>query len=373
MKANLRSLFARSFFALLLVGFAISLSAQAQTVTNSQPVNDSLSMLPESEMVFFVNAPRIINDAMPRLLPDKDYQEMRKGLDGIKAFTGVDLKNMEYLVLAMRFNKPTGGKIYPLPEAMFAARGDFDAKALLNMAMTFSEGKLREEAYGTHTLNILKLDDVSKDASKNPFGAAFAEIALTTLDANTIAIGNSAYIKAALDAADGRGRIKPELIASLMRDPGALISIDGSPLMAFARSFGLRIAENKDPNCMTRFGDFHTAITMDAQNFKLMSALNADNPETAGIIKNMLAGVFQQTKGMIPDKNAQTFFDQMKVIIEGSEILVEASIPQETAAKYVREMLAPKPKTSAAAIETKATAPKPAEPKATGKKPRNKK
>jgi hypothetical protein len=357
MKTHLRTL-----FFVLLVAFCFALPAHAQVNANAQANIDSLSTLPEAETLVYLNAPRIVNEALPRLLPEKENQELTKGLDQVKGFTGIDVRRLEFIVLAMRFNKPSGGMIYPLPEAMFAMRGDFDADGLLGMAMMFSEGKLRQESYGTHSLALLKLEDVQPGIGKNPFGAAFSELALTALDHHTIALGNTSYIKAALDAADGRGRIKVETIQSALREPDALLSISGSPLMAFAKSFGLRAAERRPDNtdCMTRFGDFYMGLNMDAQSFKLTGAMNADNPETANIIKTMFMGAFEQAKSAVPDKDAQAMLKQMNIIVEGSELLIQANIPQEMAAQFVRELFAPpKPKV----VEATTMAPPKAEDK----------
>lgn len=360
----------RTLFFALLVAVLVAVPAHAQMAAADAQANiDSLSTLPDSEVLVFLNAPRIVNEAIPRLLPAKENQDFAKGLDQLKAFTGVDLHNMEFVVLAMRFNKPANGMLYPLPEAMLAMRGDFNAEALMGMAMLASEGKLKDEKYGSHSISLLKLDDMMKDASKNPFGAAYSEIAIATLDSHTIAVGNTAYIKAALDAADGRGRIKAETIQSALREPNALIAITGKPIMAFAKSFGLRMAEPQDNcNCGTQFGDYYVGLNMDAQNFKLTGALNADNPETASIIKNMLSGAFEQAKSMVPDKNAQSVLNEMKLFAEGSEVMLQASISQEMAAQYVREMMAPKPTPPPMPVvldETKATSTKAAAKPAT--------
>ncbi len=374
MKTQLRPLFLA-----LLVALLIALPARSQTTTTaaaSQPqLTESLSTLPGSETIVYVNASRIINDALPRLVPEKDLQGIRSGIESLRAFANIDLRNMEFMVIALRFNKPAGGQLFPLPEAMFAARGDFDAKALINMATAMSEGKLREEKFGNHNLSVLKLSDLSPDAMKNPFAKAFSEIAITTLDDHTLAVGNLSYIKAALEAADGgAGRIKPETLSSLLREPNTLVSITGSPFMSFAKSFGLRMAENPDPNCMTRFGDFYVSLNMDAQNFRITGAMNADNPDTAVMVKNMLSGILQETKGVVPDKNAQSIFDQVKLFAEGSEVMVEAIIPQEVAAKFIREMFAPKPPPKPAATDVKTETAQPVKAtKPTGKKPRSKK
>ena len=326
----------------LVVMIRFSFPAQAQlATTGANPFIASLSTLPDSEMVIFVNTSRILNVAMPRLVPEKELQKLREGMDQIKALTNVDLRNMEFFVVATRFSKPTGGMLYPLPEAMFVARGDFDAKALIGMAVVMTGGVLHEEKFGEHTLYVMKLSDVTKSAGNNQFAAAFSEIAVTTLDASTLAIGNTGYIKSAIEAADGRGRIKSEMVASLVRDPDVLISSTGSPLMAFAKSFGLRMAESRDPNCVTRFGEYYVSMTMGEDVLKIRGAMNADNPETAVMMKNLFTGLLQEGKGSLPDKDAQSMLDQIKLNAEASEVLLETTIPQETAARFIRDMLAP--------------------------------
>jgi hypothetical protein len=359
---------------LLAVSFAffLQISAQAQdTAANSQTVMTSLATLPESDAIIYVNASRILNEAMPRLVPEKEMQDIRSGLEQLKAFTNIDLKNMEFMIMAVRFNKPAGGVMNPIPQAIFITRGDFDAKALLGMATMMSEGKLKEEAFGSHSLHVLKLGDISSDAAKNPFGAAFAELAAAALDGNTLVVGNLSYVKAALDAADGNGRIKPETLSVLLRNPNVLMSVAGSPMTGFAKSFGLRMADHMDTanGCGTRFGDFYVSLDMDAQNFRINGAMNADNPDTASMMRNMFAGYIQQGKGMVPDKDAQAVIDQLKLTAEGSEVLVEIPIPQEMAARFIRDMFAPKkPQVVATSTATKAETKTETKATTTGKK-----
>lgn len=346
-------LYPRLLLVVLFIASVVALPTQAQTVaTASSPLNDSLVTLPDSDVVIYLNASRILNDAMPRLVPEKELQKIRDGMDQMKAFTNVDLRNMEFLVLALRFNKPSNGMMFPSPEAMFTVRGDFDAKALVSMAMLMFEGRLHEEMFGEHPIYTLKLSDIIGNNANNPFGAGFSELAICTLDSGTLAIGNTAFIKAALDAADGHGRIKSETLDSLLRDSNALISVTGSPLKAFAKSFGLRMADSDDPKCTTKFGEYYLSLTMTENNFKFSGAFNADNPETAGIIKNMLTGLLQQGKDYAPDKNSKSMLDQVKIFTEGDELLVEASIPQKTAVDFVRDIFAPPPKPTA--TDTKA-------------------
>ncbi len=338
-----------SIYILTFILFILSSATQAQTDASSQSTIEALSNLPDSDMVVYVNPSRIINDALPGIVPEKDLQGMRSGLDALKGFTQVDLTHMDYIVVAMRFNKPAPGTLFPIPEAVFMARGELDAKALIAMAAGVMGEKLREEAYGTHSISLLKLSDVAGDTSKSPFVAPFSELAIVALDASTIAVGNTSYIKAALDAMDGKGRINPTKINALLRNPNALISLAGSPLLAFANSFALTFVKDRDRSLdMHRFGDYYVSLSMNGQDFKLNGTMNADNAETATIIKNMLAGALDQAKGYVSDKNAQSIMSKINLITEGSEIMLQADISKEAAAQFFRETFAPKPATSTA-------------------------
>ena len=93
---------------------------------------------------------------------------------------------------------------------------------------------------------------------------------------------------------------------------------------------------------------------MTSDSFKMNGAMNADNPNTAALMKRMLSGLIDEGKSAVTDKNAKSVFDQVKLFTEGDELHAEVSVPQEMAAKLVREMLAPSP-AKAAATGTKAT------------------
>ncbi len=75
------------------------------------------------------------------------------------------------------------------------------------------------------------------------------------MNENTLAIGNLPYLKSAVDAAEGTGRINPATLDSLLRDPNALIAASGTPLASFAKAIGLFGTETtpRDGRCDTSF------------------------------------------------------------------------------------------------------------------------
>ena len=180
---------------------------------------------------------------------------------------------------------------------------------------------------------------------KTPILKPFTEIGAVPLSANSLAIGNLRYLKSAIDAADGTGRISPAALESLLRDPNALIAASGTPITALAKSFGLFGLENtsRESRCDTSLGNFYAAVTMDGTNFSLRGAMNADNPDTAKIIYNLISGLMQQGINAVPDKQAQTILQSLKMSPRESEIVWEAEIPE----KVVADFLKPKPATPA--------------------------
>lgn len=310
---------------------------------NSQTLN-SLSILPEADTLIYINTQRILNEALPRVMPEKDLAELRQGMASVKQMAGVDPSKVEYVVIAVRFRKPTADLSFIPPEFMVLSGGDISADSLMVLARMASGGKLRDEVYGSKTLGIFTIDPIAKEAEKTPILKSLSEVAVVPLNATTIAVGTPAYLKAAVDAGSGQGRISTENLNSLLRDPNALISISGRPLAAFNKSFGLLGTEvsSRPSRCETNFGDFYLAVTMDATNIMLRGALNADNPDTAKIIHNLFGGLLAQAISHVPDKTAQEALKSFSITPQNDEIVVRADVPQQTVVNFIKEQMAPK-------------------------------
>ena len=325
--------------------YAVSVPvAESHVASVSQTGVSALSNLPEADTLIFINPRRILNDAAPRVMPEKELAEMRAVFEQAKQFAGVDPTKVDYIVLAIRFRKPSAELAFMPPEFMAVAGGDFRADAPLAHATGGAGGKLREETYGTKTLGLMTIDPIVKEAEKNPMLKSFTEIAVVPLNSSTIAVGTPAYLKAAVDAAAGNGRISPESLASLLRDPNALISIAGSPLASFAKTFGLlgTEANARAPRCDTKFGDFYGAVTMDATNFLLRGAMNADNPDTAKIMNNLISGLLRTAASSVQDPSAQSVFRKLTITAQENEVVLNADIPHEMVVEFMKKMQAKK-------------------------------
>lgn len=321
----------------------------------------SLSNLPEADTLIYINPRRILNEAAPRLLPEKDLAGMQKAFGDVKQFVGIDPSKVEYIVVAVRSRKPAADLNFIPPEVIAVASGDFSADSLVVLARMASGGKLRDEKYGAKTLGLMTIEPVAREAQKNPLLKSFSEVAIAPLNANTIAVGTTAYLKAAIDAGEGNGRISGESLNSLLRDPTVLLSVAGSPWNSFAKSFGLLGTESspRPPRCESNLGNFYAAITMDATNFMLRGALGADNPDTAMIINNLLSGMLRHATSSVPDKTAQSALKTLSLNARENEVVVSADIPQQMVIDFMKERMKPKQE-NAATVKTKPPARKPA-------------
>jgi hypothetical protein len=378
-----------SLVTMLVLVMAIALGVQAQTATEranagnpqltatdsggnvlnsatlspaSQAMVSSLANLPEADMLIYINPQRILNDALPKFLPPADLENMRKSFAEAKQQAGVDPTKVQYLVIAVRFRKPTADLNFQPPEFMAVTGGDFNADSLMGLARLASQGKLRDESYGGKTMGLMTIEPIAKESEKNPLLKYFTELAVVPLNSNTFAAGTPGYVRAAIDASDGRGRISTEALNMLVRDPNALMSIAGSPWGSFAKSFGMLGTETtpRTPRCDSRIGDFYSALTMDATNFMFRGVSNADNPDTARIFANLYTGLFQYMSKSIPDPTAQTLINGFSITAEGDEVLVRADFPQQMVLDLIKEQMRPKKQETNVTMPSTPTTPKPA-------------
>jgi hypothetical protein len=329
----------------------LSLTIQAL----AQNSHAALSTLPDADMLIYISPQRVLNEAAPRVVDPAELSKMRGAFAELKQSAGIDPSSVEYIVLALRFNKPASDLSFVAPDVMLVIGGDFSSDSLMTLGQLYLQDKVRVEKYGSKSITLMKIDPVAEEAVKNPLLKPYAELGVVPLTSNSLAFGNLRYLKSAIDAAEGNGRISAAALESLLRDPNALISASGAPLASFAKSFGMMGLENtsRESRCDTRFGNFYAAVTMTGTSFSLRGAMNADNPDTAKIIQGLVWGLMQQGISAVPDKEAQSMLKALKMSARESEIIVEADIPDKVVADLLKSTSKPKteapPKASAPA------------------------
>ena len=349
---------------LLLIASIVVLSL-AHAVVAQNP-SAALASLPEADMLIYASPQRILNEAAPRVMSAAEITKMRSEFADAKKAVGVDPSNLEYLVVAVRFNKPASDLSFMAPDFLVVMGGDFSSDSLVSLAQLALQDKAHVEKYGSKSITMMKFDQLAVEAEKTPMLKPYVELGAVPLSANSFAIGNLRYVKAAVDAADGNGRINAATLESLFRDPNVLLAASGAPLGAVTKSLGLMGLENtsRQSHCDTPFGNFYAAVTMSGTNFTLRGAMNADNPDTAKIIYNLFSGLMKTGMDAIPYKGVQTMLQSLKMSPKENEIVWEADIPEKVVADFIRT--APKDAT-VSAVKPASTPKRPVRKKRTRK------
>lgn len=341
----------------LLLALGPVATAQAQT-----DARGALAPLPDSQAVLFVNARRIVNDLLPRVMPAADYQKLL----GQAQKGGFDARDLDYAVVAIRFADPAPPN--GLPEFLVVIKGGFNADALLmlgRLAAGSQNLKSRQETYGSKTLDIFDTGGIAKavggaDGTKEPDAGQqkpnpYPEVAVTTLDSRTLVAGVPAYVKAAIDASEGRGRLDASTLDLAAREPQALWSLTfvvPPTLPDYVHKFGVPPNEELD-RTLAWLKQFSLSQGMDALDLTFHAALLTDQPEHAsalaglvrmGLVAAQTALSEEAAKPNSKDaEDARRALAVLKTVVnrtEGNTLVISATVPVSTVAELVRQQAA---------------------------------
>jgi hypothetical protein len=343
----------------LLLALAPVASAQTQG-----DVRGALASFPDSQAVLYVNARRIVNELLPRVMPAADYQKIlasaQKG--------GFDARDLDYAAVAIRFANPAPEN--GLPEFLVVVRGGFNADALLTVGRIAAGSqslKTRQETYGSKTIDIFDTESIEKamadsDADKGVEGGRpkmpYPEVAVTTLDSRTLVAGVPAYVKAAIDAAAGQGRLSASTLDLAARDPQALWSLTAvlpPTLPEYLHKAGVPANEELD-RTLAWMKQISLSQGMDAINLTFHAALLTDQPEHAsalsGLVRMGLVALQSALAKEAAKKNSKDADDARNVLAviktvvnrtEGSTLVISASVPVSTVAALVKKQMTKQP------------------------------
>lgn len=350
----------------LLVVSALASVASAQTNAETRA---ALAGFPESQAVLYINTKRLINDAMPRVMPKVEYQKM---IDEAKK-VGFDARGLEHAVVGIRF--APGAPAGAMPEFVALVRGSFNADSLLTLARMGigDSAKFREEAHGSKSIIIFEMPKKSEFDDKSAGGepgaegtnaqepkpadtSAFSvsEVAVVALDANTLVAGIPSYVKAAIDSATGQGGLKASTIELASRDPNSLISFtaDLPPnIPDYLKQAGME-TNDEVRRVLGWLKTFSFSVGMDALNFTSKASVLTDAPEHAGALDGMLqlaltaaeaalrAEVAKKGKDVAQSRSALAALQSVTHTVEGSTLDVGSHVPQATVAEMVRKEMA---------------------------------
>jgi hypothetical protein len=348
------------------------LSASTFAQTPSPSAKEVLQRLPQSDALAYLNLRRILTEALPVILPEKSLTEMKAGIDQIKKMTGIDMYGIEHAVVVTRFDKLMPGPTMIPPDFLLVVRGAFNADSLLSLLRIGLQGKYTEEKYNSKTLTTLKFSDLMKAGdSKNtgPLPLGLTEVSVSALDGGTIAFGNPAYLKNAIDAEGGQGRINPDMVNGVMAEPDALINAVVSISPKLFNSIVPKEAQDNEEigKLLAGIEQIYMSVGMNPTDFTLHLAVRMTTAEQASTLIGIAQmGISAMGSGS-QDKTVQALLKALTISNEGNNVQLRTALPKDNVASLMRTMMTPPAKKEETA--SKATAKKPPQKRATGKKP----
>ena len=340
-----------STLALLLVAHSATGLAQTTRGTTAQqttaPARAQTSTvarvsvpLPASDAVLTVDLKGLLTEAAPRALASDPSRlaQLSADIEQFKSRTGVDARDFDTLTVGARLARLPSGAT-KVSNVVAIARGTFSADALIANARAAAKGKLTEQTYAGKTLYVIAVNDRIK-----VFGLLkthVSELALCVLDQYTLAVGEPAAVRSAVDAAAGRGgRVDPSLL-SQVQNTGDLIAFAGNvpPGVLAGVDTGL---PNVD-RAVASIRGFRGSVASTPAGLQLTTVLRAANADDARQLYMTADAMRQVAPSLISlagekGKFAQSAINNLKITTRGNEVQLRLDVPQSDIANLLRAL-----------------------------------
>lgn len=335
MKNRIFALFAVFAVFLSVVGFSASADNKAKKN------NELLALLPASDMAMTVDVKRLFDDALPQILSANQpmLAEIRAKIDEIKTQTGFDVRQFQQVAVGI-IAKKINEKDFNF-EPMILARGQFSSGAVLAFAKLASKGKYREEKIGERTVYVFSPKEVieeNKSKVKNSdataiidkmLGGLTQEIAVTTYNENTLAIGSMSQMRSMFEA---KTRISPEILELVGRKPNAIVSFGANVPTGLSQFIELGDDElGKTLDSVRQLSG--SMDVLDGNTFISVMAKTTDDTQAKNLkttldsLQGFFAPILKSSKGA--DKKVYAkMVESAKITQSGNQVMLDLKVPQ---------------------------------------------
>lgn len=228
-------LFAFVAAAVLILNFAGSLVADYTSKTLARARSNQLvAVLPQSDAIVTIDVKRFFGEALPKLLSgnQKLMSEVITGIEEMKSKTGIDIRQFDHVAAGMTIKK-IKEKEYDF-EPVITARGDVSSNSVIEGAKKAAGGKYKEERVGSKVMFVFAAKEViannkpasgtGKDAEamQKAVKKLSDQVALTAIDANTVAFGIPSRVREIIEA---KTKVSSELTGLLNRKEIAVVNV----------------------------------------------------------------------------------------------------------------------------------------------------
>lgn len=312
----------------------------AQTKPVAAQTRELAALLPASDVVVHFDAQKLLNESAPQILSGKPQMlaDINAKIDEMREKTGLDARQFEQIVIGVATKQITAREVDLEP--VFLARGKYNANALIAVAKLASNGKYREEKIGSRTVYVFTGKEIvqqNKPSTKNSWldrmidrtiNSLTKEIAVTSLDGNTLAFGSLARVRETFEA---KTRATDEVLNLINRKPGAVMS------------FGARLPNGLSPfaaldndelgKTLDSIRQISGALEVSANNVVFTGAAKTVQPEQAQTLHETLEGLQMLGKAFIGGKTEDKkvlvrMIDNLRLTRSGAEVAFDLQIPQ---------------------------------------------
>jgi len=314
---------------------ALSTLAGAQTT----PAARTPVPLPASDAVLVVDLKRLFSEAVPRALAGDAARlaQVNTDIEAFKTRTGIDARAFDTLAVGARIVKLPSGAT-KIDNVVAVARGTFKADALIASARAAAKGGMKEQSHGGKTVYVASINDHIK-----VFGLAkmhVSELALTVLDASTVAIGDPEGVRGSIDAMAGRGRVDGALLGSVQAS---------TDLIAFAGNVPPGSFDNADtglPNvdrAIASIRSFQGSVGMTPAGYQLTTLLRTETAADATQLYKTADALKQIAPGFILMagerwKFANGLVNNLKLTTKGNEVQMRLDVTQSEMSGILRAL-----------------------------------
>ncbi|MDQ2937065.1 MAG: hypothetical protein M3R67_06115 [Acidobacteriota bacterium] len=297
-----------------------------------------LSSLPPSDAVALVNVARVLDEAVPKLLAENPAKlaEVNAELANFKTQTGLDPRSFNQIALGLSYKYPSEGITKITTVAI--ARGTFNSGAIVAAGRMAANGKYVEQKYQGKTIYLFKLDRQIRLLGL--WDLKLRDLAVTSLDGNTLALGDLDSVRGVLDANRTRKHPNPELIALATRDPNAILGFGGNISEALLQN--LRISNDNIARELTAVRQVYGTLGMTTTDLELMVAARTVDTYSAKNLGDTVEGLKQfgglfinrlsAAKGTL----ARSALSNLKITTQGNELQIRTAVAQSQVTPLIR-------------------------------------
>jgi hypothetical protein len=330
--------------------FADTKKPKRKRAAAASQTNRLVALLPQSDGVMFIDLQRLLNEALPQILsanPAK-LNEINEHIDQIKNQTGLDVRQFEQIALGVTFKQTATAKT--TFEPVILARGKYNSEALLTLAKIALKGKYREEKAGNKALYIFAAKEILAENKAKITGSGSpdktfdfllnkmpSEIAVASLNANTLAIGSIARVRETIES---KVKIGADVATLLNRKPNSIISFAANTPVGLSQF--LELDEDMLGQSLSSVRQIYGAVNLNAGNVVGFVGAKASGAEQAKSLEEMLGGLQAVGRGFLSNARGERkqayarILDSAKITRAGTEVSIDFQVANADVALFIK-------------------------------------